>query len=111
MGCIADLIYIFKSNRSLRSRGNATLLSFMFSTLGLLFFLIWKSLDIAIIITPEKHTRQLTNSEEKYHEYVVPQRAMLSFTYLFMVLGTLHVSLMWMEIAHWTEKMMMREEQ
>mmetsp|Transcript_16109 Transcript_16109/g.18246 ORF Transcript_16109/g.18246 Transcript_16109/m.18246 type:complete len:365 (+) Transcript_16109:247-1341(+) len=97
-----DLSFILRSRNITRSK-STTYFSLLFSSSGILFYFIWKLTDIALISTPEKNTAEIAGDDEKYHQFVVVKRVFIVLTVICLIFSTLHISLMWLEIAHSTD--------
>mmetsp|Transcript_12292 Transcript_12292/g.14116 ORF Transcript_12292/g.14116 Transcript_12292/m.14116 type:complete len:381 (+) Transcript_12292:320-1462(+) len=99
---ILDGYHVF-TNSKMKLK-DTTRLSILFSTLAILCHLCWKSVDILILLAPEKNTFQLPNDEnEKYHDYIPVERGAAVMTMIFSVITAAHVSVLWIEVAYSTK--------
>mmetsp|Transcript_18496 Transcript_18496/g.22528 ORF Transcript_18496/g.22528 Transcript_18496/m.22528 type:complete len:365 (+) Transcript_18496:162-1256(+) len=102
LATVRDIVFMLLT-KDRRKQKNSTYVSLASSSWGILFYFVWKLLDIGLILTPEKNIEKIAQDEEKYHQFVPAKRIFIVLTVICLIFSTLHVSLLWLEIAHSTE--------
>mmetsp|Transcript_11867 Transcript_11867/g.15457 ORF Transcript_11867/g.15457 Transcript_11867/m.15457 type:complete len:339 (-) Transcript_11867:912-1928(-) len=104
--CLIDIFYIVKNKRKIQV--NPTVISWIWSTLGLICFLLWKLFETLAALSPDKNTKTFELSlvkSRKFPETVVYDRIFSSFLFIFTCNALLMVSVMWLSIAYRAQKL------
>ncbi|GBG28804.1 Hypothetical Protein FCC1311_050252 [Hondaea fermentalgiana] len=115
--CLALALPVFMTNvRALwrlfhipgQSRWGLNSATLIFTLIALLGIIVWRISTLTVILTPQYNTVTFPGSELRLHPVLLAEKFTLAVATVFSTLGMLNVSILWLEIARKSARMLYR---